>query len=104
MTYKVIIQPEAQQQLSEAFSWLAENKSGYAPAWRNSLLRAAKSLEEMPFRCALAPENPRFDLELRHLQFGKGKSSYRLIFTVERNEVHVLHVRHGHRKALEGAD
>lgn len=65
---------------------------------RKGLLKAIQSLEKMPKRCALARENQHFRQEIRQLLYGKGRNTYRIIFTVIENQdspfVRILHVRH----------
>jgi plasmid stabilization system protein ParE len=52
------------------------------------------SVKAFPNRCPLARENEYFKDELRQLICG----SYRIVFTVKDEEVHVIHVRHTSRQ------
>lgn len=58
----------------------------------------------MPKRCSLARENQYFSQEIRQLIYGKGRNSYRILFTiVETNEiaiVRILHIRHAAQQTL----
>jgi len=58
----------------------------------------------MPKRCALARENKLFTKEIRQLLYGKGRNTYRIIFTVIENEddyfVRILHVRNALQQSL----
>ncbi|MEM9541980.1 MAG: type II toxin-antitoxin system RelE/ParE family toxin [Cyanobacteria bacterium P01_E01_bin.42] len=62
------------------------------------------SLSTMPERCSLARENAYFSKEVRQFLYGKGRSSYLILFTiVEDNEesiVRILHIRHASQKTL----
>ena len=60
----------------------------------------------MPERCPLAPENGRWEpnLKLRQLLFDNYPSIYRIIFTVSKDAVNILQVRHGSRRYLFEAD
>ncbi|MGD0414539.1 MAG: hypothetical protein ABSA80_04235 [Terriglobales bacterium] len=39
--------------------------------------------------------------EVRHLLYGLAPHVYRILFTIEGETVHVLHIRHGRRQPLE---
>jgi hypothetical protein len=58
----------------------------------------------MPRRCALAPENAKLSQEIRQLMYGKGKNTYRILFTVLEDQnpavVRILHIRHAARPPL----
>ncbi len=52
----------------------------------------------MPKRCPLARENEYFSQEIRQLLYGRGRNSYRILFTIlegtEVSTVRILHIRH----------
>lgn len=100
MKYKVIVQPDAERDIEEAYAWLAEQSPGAAERWLEALITLVDSLETFPERCALAPESEAFDVEIRQLLHGV----YRILFTVAGKKVHVLHVRHGARRSLTPDD
>ena len=58
----------------------------------------------MPKRCPLARENKYFSKEIRQLLYGRGRNTYRILFTViEEGEVPtvcILHIRYGAQQAL----
>jgi plasmid stabilization system protein ParE len=54
----------------------------------------------MPFRCSLAFENNFFNEEIRQLIYGKGRNSYRIIFTIVDNSVQILFVRHAAQEPI----
>lgn len=68
--YQVIIQPEAQQTIEEAYLWLSKYSPRKARLWLEGLYQAILSLEQMPFRCSLAFENNFFSEEIRQLVYG----------------------------------
>ena len=79
----------------EIVVWKGEHQSLEAAAnWYNSIMEALYTLEEMPRRCALAPENEDFKDEIRQLLHGKRRDTYRILFTVQGETVYVLHIRH----------
>lgn len=99
MSYKVIFRPEARDEAIEAASYIAEHASAKtALQWYEGLESAIESLATMPLRCPLARESDAFPgVELRQIIF----KSHRLIFTVKKHTVHILHVRHAARDDIE---
>ena len=73
-----------------------------AERWFRGLVRAIYSLEELPERCPVIPEQEDFSFEIRHLIY----FSHRIVFRVERdrNRVVVFRVYHGSRQALAEGD
>jgi plasmid stabilization system protein ParE len=53
-------------------------------------------LERFPRRCPLAAESGA-ELEIRQLVYG----AYRALFTIAKDTVYVLHIRHGARQTLK---
>lgn len=98
--YRVIIQPEAQQAIEKAYLWLSRYSQRNARSWIEGLYRAILSLERMPSRCSLAPETNFFEREIRQLVYGKGRTTYRVLFTIVDDTVQVLFVRHASQKPL----
>lgn len=58
----------------------------------------------MPKRCSLARENKYFSQEIRQLIYGRGRNSYRILFTIlEEQEiptVRILYIRHGSQQTI----
>ncbi|MFN6513748.1 MAG: type II toxin-antitoxin system RelE/ParE family toxin [Nostoc sp. CreGUA01] len=58
----------------------------------------------MPKRCPLAPENEYLSQEIRQLLYGRGRNSYRILFTIlegqEVSTVRILHIRHAAQQIL----
>lgn len=58
----------------------------------------------MPSRCSLARENDYFRQEIRQVLYGRGRNSYRIIFTIlvgqKISTVRVLHIRHAAQQTL----
>ena len=97
---RVIVELPAQEDIAEAHRWLAERDPEAADRWFNSLYDTFGSLEMFPERCPLAPESQFFSVEIRQAFHGRRQHKYRVLFTVTEAEVHILHVRHGARRAL----
>lgn len=89
----------AEEELREAKRYLEKHAPEYVSEWGARMRRAVLSLREMPQRCAFAPENDLFGLELRQLLAG----SYRIIFHIEGKRVRVLYIRHSARQPLDSA-
>lgn len=92
--FRVVIQPEAQASLEAAYQWIGERSPERAKAWANGFMRAIESLNDSPSRCSLAPESVFFDREIRQLLYGSRGHRYRVLFTIEKQTVHVLFIRH----------
>ena len=97
MKYRVVIQPDAEAEVEEAFSYIFARSPDHAVPWLRGLYKAVETLEQFPSRCGIAPESRYFRQEIRQYLYGRGRHRYRILFTIHRDEVHVLHVRHGAR-------
>ena len=93
MRYSVEITEPAQQDIQEAYDWLTAESSRAAIAWIDGLLETIESLDAFPLRCPLAPESADHPEEIRQIFY----ASYRILFSVRKMKVFVLHVRHSSR-------
>nr|WP_290226774.1 type II toxin-antitoxin system RelE/ParE family toxin [Trichocoleus desertorum] len=105
MTYRIEISSVAEAEADAAFIQLSQFMSAEkARQWYAGLLKAIASLSEMPKRCPLARENQYFSQEIRQLLYGRGRNSYRVLFTViegnTASTVRILHVRHAAQISL----
>jgi plasmid stabilization system protein ParE len=95
------------------YLWLSEQTGlEYAIRWYEGLFLAAQELSSLPRIHAIAPENERYDVEVRRLLYSgpsgrRGKSVYRLLFyIIEPQEseaegvVRILHIWHGAKGSL----
>lgn len=98
--WNVIVELPAQQDIAEACLWIAEYDVEAANRWFASLYEDIGSLEMFPERCPLAPESKFLNREIREIFHGRRQYKYRILFTMKRSEVHIVHVRHGSRLAL----
>ena len=73
-----------------------------AKRWFRGLVKAIYTLEDLPERCPVIPEQEKFPYEIRHL----GYFSHRIVFRVERekNRVVIYRVYHGSRQGLAEGD
>lgn len=103
MSYQLLIQPPAFQEIENAYRWMCDYLSAdVANQWYYDLQDAIASLEQFPYRCSVAPEAAIIGREIRQLWVGKGRT-YRILFVVEGDTVAIIHVRH-HRQAPLGTE
>lgn len=105
MNYEVLISSFAEGEIDEVFLSISQRLSSEkAKEWYKGLLQGIQSLKKMPKRCVLARENKHFTQEIRQLLYGKGRNTYRIIFTVIESEdsyfVRILHVRNALQQSL----
>jgi plasmid stabilization system protein ParE len=101
MAFRVEISAQAERDAEAILEWLLTQHTGQAGIdWFLALDDAFESLAQFPERCSIAPENSRFPFEVRQLLYGTKPHIYRILFTIEVNTVHVLHIRHGRRKRV----
>jgi plasmid stabilization system protein ParE len=89
----------ADANLEEIYLRIRPDSPGRAAESRKGLLKAAQSLDLFPERCPLAPESGP-ELGIRQLVYGE----YRVLFTVAKETLYVLHVRHGARQPLRSEE
>lgn len=99
-TYRVIIQPNAEAELDAAYLYRYAQAPQAAAWWFAGIVEAINSLEYFPARCPLAPEHGHFAEEIRQLLYGARRDVFRILFTIQGDTVHVLHVRHGAQQYL----
>lgn len=102
MAFRVRPTRNAETEIMEAYEWMLENYPDRAADWYNDLFETLASLQDFPNRCPLALENSLFTQEVRQLLQGKGKSVFRILFTIQPEEemVYILHIRHSARRPL----
>jgi plasmid stabilization system protein ParE len=105
MNYRIQISSVAEAEADSAFLRLSQISSSVkASQWYAGLLEAIASLSQMPKRCPLARENDHFSQELRQLLYGRGRNSYRVIFTIlegkDISTVRILHIRHAYQQTI----
>jgi toxin ParE1/3/4 len=94
MRYAVNLTARAQRDLRALYGEIDAIHSETARKWYRGLNKEILSLEKFPFRCPVIPENK----SLRHLLYGHGRNTYRIIYRVRGAQVDILHIRHGARK------
>jgi len=97
MTYRVVVTANAKQNLRGAYLWAAERAPGTAAAWLARFEAHLESLAQFPERGQLAPENRLVDEDIRQTIFGRRQGAYRALYTIQGDEVRVLHIRRAAR-------
>ena len=105
MKYRIEISSVAEADADGVFISLSQLTSpAKASQWHGGLIESIESLSVMPSRCAFARENKYFSQEIRQLLYGRGRTSYRILFTtLEANglsTVRILHIRHSSQQAI----
>ena len=96
MTYRVIITPEAEQDLQVVYRYIRKDSPLSARRWIRGARKSIKTLARMPERYPLAPEAESFGEPIRELFYGSGnRGTYRILYVVLGSTVCVVHVRHG---------
>jgi toxin ParE1/3/4 len=100
--YLVSITNRAERDLADLYEEIHARHSGAALEWYRGLKLAILSLEHHPSRCPVT----RASEKLRHLLYGRKPHVYRVIYRVmeKLKRVEVLHIRHGARRKLMGAE
>jgi plasmid stabilization system protein ParE len=101
MVFGVETSARAAEDADLILEWLVSQHAGDTGVrWFLALEDAIASLVNFPQRCPLAPENSEFPFEVRQLLYGRKPHVYRILFTIEGETVHVMHIRHGRRRPL----
>jgi plasmid stabilization system protein ParE len=96
MTYRVLIEPAAKEELRQAYRFIRRDSPVAASRWIKEARKRINTLTKFLERCNLAPENESFPEPVRELFYGSGnRGTYRILFVVRERTVYVLHVRHG---------
>ena len=93
--YVVIFEESAQENVRDSYDWgcRAWGKK-QAEQWIRELrIAVLRQLSVLPGGLPLAPEDNEFSEEIRQSIVGR----YRVLFTIRKNKVHVLHVRGAYR-------
>jgi len=101
MNYRLIIQPNALDDLEAAYQWLQVRAPAHAVKWFNGFVDALEQLKTSPESFALSLDIGDAPYPIRELLYGKRKSKYRIIFAIRNEDVVVLYVHHAARKDLE---
>jgi plasmid stabilization system protein ParE len=94
MTYNIILQPIAQSDIDRIIGYLAERSPQGAVAWCKAWDNLLAELRDRAESFALAPESSYHEDEIRQALFKTRRGrTYRALFVVVYDTVHVIHVR-----------
>ena len=96
MNRKVLLTPQARQDIRAAYLYICAEAPEAARRWRVRLLELTRTLSTFPERHEVSCEGAEIGIELRQMLFG----SYRILYTVEEQAVIVHALRHGARRPL----
>lgn len=105
MSYRIQPSAQAEADIDRIFNWLFERSPQGAARWYESFWDTAERLREFPHSCTLATEAKDFPEELRCMLFGTttGKT-YRALFAIRGNVVHILCVRGPGQRRVKAKD
>ena len=104
MIYRVQVAATAKKDAEAAYLWLKSRTPAHCAEWFNGLVDVINDLAVFPKRWPLARESVHFDEEIRQMLYGRKPHFYRVLFVVRGGAVHVLHIRHGARRAMGASD
>lgn len=102
MTHITRLTDRARAELQSTHDWWAENRSALqAELWYDRFVSMQESVAADPERFALASENLPTSYVVREAHFGLGRrATHRILFTLKRNVVVILSVRHASQQQL----
>lgn len=109
MAYRIEITLPAEKDIYLAYERIKNLAPHLSAEWLRGLFKTIFSLQEMPDRCAFAPEAVILKLPIRNLLYGKRSARYRIIFDFQDNveiasRVRILRVWHGARDRIKTED
>ena len=106
MKYNIVIADTAKSDIRSTVEWWSKNRSSeQAEQWYNKITPAIDTLNVNPELCPLSPETELVPTGLRQLHFGVSKkTTHRIVFTIDGNNVVIMRVRHVARRSLRLED
>jgi plasmid stabilization system protein ParE len=102
MKYRVNLSRHAREDRERAFEWYVANFSEeYAVRWFNGITDA---IEKLATNLPKALEDDRFPFNLYEMLYGTKKSKHRILFTLRKNVVFVVRIRHSAQRELTDDD
>lgn len=98
MAYEIRLAQQAVADLHNMYTFIEAESSQAAANWYRGLEAEILTLQHLPQRCPLTPEQP----GLRHLLYGNKPHVYRIIFAADEltRTVNIAQIRHGYRHPL----
>jgi plasmid stabilization system protein ParE len=104
MTYWVVLQRLAKDDLRSAYLWAAKHAPLAAARWLERFEKSLHTLERHPEGCPHARENGKVEFEVREFQFGRRPYIFRAVFTIDGHVVRILRIRRAQRRYLTRAE
>jgi plasmid stabilization system protein ParE len=106
MAFRIVIMPQAERDIREAFEYINERAPEAAFRWYSGIRQAISKLDDLPVTYATAPEATKLGYPIHQTHFGKRSGVYRIVFRRldDEKEIHVIAVRHGARDEIEPSD
>ena len=104
MTFHVVLQQTAVTDLQSYYDYAADRSPIDAGRWLDRFQGALQSLCERPDRCSKARENGKVDAELWEFHWGKRPNVFRVIFTIDGDNIRVLRILRAQRRPLLAED
>ena len=105
MRFTVIIQRKAQRDVAESLRWWSRHGKAEAELWSNRLIaKVIAVLEAHPHQYPFAEEAAELGLDIRVMLYGKRRQVYRVLFTIEGDQVLVHRIRHSAQDRLTEGD
>jgi len=105
MNFRVVLSERAESDRDAAFQWYVEHyDSEFAARWYNHLHETLETLSYQPERCVIAREDKLFPFQVREKLCGINRKNHRVLFTLHKEVVVVLHIRHTAQKDLSEED
>lgn len=96
MKRKVLLTPQAKQDIEAAYLYIRAEAPETARRWRIRLHKLTATLATFSNRHEIAAEAREVGVELRQMLYG----NYRILYTVHADTVHIHALRHGARRPL----
>jgi toxin ParE1/3/4 len=96
MRFKVRITLEVKQQIEAVSGYIAQDSTRNARNWRHNIRERIRSLGTMPEKYEIAYRADQVGRDIRRTFFGV----YRILYTIDRDTIVVVSIRHGARKPL----
>jgi plasmid stabilization system protein ParE len=102
MKFQVTVLPQAQKEVEQIYSWIAEGSIDGAIRWYEKFLESLESLKTYPESCSLAPENDHVRQKIRDpISRTRRGNPYRVLFVINEKQVQVLHIRGTGQRLLD---
>lgn len=105
MKFEVILLPQAEADLLETLNWLQSKTKRGALNWLEAWNNAVSWLSDFGDSCGQAPEGKHFDHVIQqHFFRTRLGNPYRVLFTIRKDQLFVIHVRGFGRELVDDLD